>query len=106
MWIFTSNAFLSIVVHKNDPSIRLVRGRCNGDIEAVFPDANVFEDVAADYRYRAVIPVDDVACVLAKHVLEMDYTNFKNSIPNEKHDYHNACLQVWQTMHGLQASAR
>lgn len=102
MWVFTSKAFLSIVAHKDDPSIRLVRARCKGDIEAVFPDVDVFEDAMADYRYRAVIPVDEVAFVIGLQVFDMDYTNFKNSIPSDKHEYHSTCMDVWCVMRGLQ----
>lgn len=102
MWIFTNKSFLSIVAHKDDPSIRLVRARCKGDIEAVFPDEDVFEDATADYRYRALIPVDEVAFVIGLQVFDMDYTNFKNSIPDDKPDYHNACLRVWQILYSLQ----
>ncbi len=89
-------------MHKDDPSIRLVRARCKGDIEAVFPEADVFEDATADYRYRALIPVDDVAFVIAKQVVEMGYTNFINSIQSNKHEYNNACMDVWRVMRGLQ----
>lgn len=102
MWIFTSNAFLSIVAHRDNTDMRLVRARSPGDIEVVFPEAEVFEDKNADYQYRAIIPADDVASVLARQVLEMDYDNFKNSIPAAKQDYHDACLHVWHTMYGLQ----
>jgi len=39
MWLFTSKSLVSIVVEKNDPSRCLVRARCPGDIEELFPDA-------------------------------------------------------------------
>lgn len=102
MWIFTSQAFLSIVNDRNNPGRRLVRARCEGDIEAVFPDAEVFQDPGADYRYRAFLPAAVVETRLAEYVQAMDYTNFKNSIPPGKEDYHKACNWVWTLMQGMQ----
>ena len=36
MWVFLSDAFLSIVAHRDDPDALLVRARRQGDIECVF----------------------------------------------------------------------
>lgn len=102
MWIFTPNAFLSIVADRDNPDRRLVRARCQGDIEALFPDANVFEDETTDYRYRAFLPAAEVAARIASSIQAMDYPNFKDAIPQEKEDYHNACVGVWSIMLGLQ----
>ncbi len=102
MWLFTSKSFISIVVDKNDPDHRIVRARCKGDIEELFPDADVFEDEAADYRYRAFVSTSDVTQNLTKYIENMDYINFKNSIPYENKRYHGACIGVWSIMLGLQ----
>ena len=32
-----------------------MRARVKGDVERVFPNAETFEDLNADYRYRALI---------------------------------------------------
>ncbi|HOJ59080.1 MAG TPA: hypothetical protein PK878_02230 [bacterium] len=102
MWIFTSNAFVSIVKDRNNPERRLVRARCAGDIEALFPDADVFQDPGADYRFRAFLPASEVSQRLSEYVQAMEYTNFKHSIPREKEKYHEACTWVWSLMRGLQ----
>ena len=102
MWIFTSQSFVSIVADKNDPDRRLVRARCKGDIEELFPEADVIEDASADYRYRAFLSAGDVAKRIADYVEKMDYPNFKNSIPPYKKKYHDACYGVWSIMLGLQ----
>ena len=44
MWIQFNNAFLSIVENRNNKLELLVRARVKGDIEKIFPDADVFED--------------------------------------------------------------
>ena len=55
MWLFTSKSFLSVVADKENPTgdRLLVRSRIAGDIEEVFPDANVMETCNADYRFRS-----------------------------------------------------
>lgn len=49
MWLFLDRSFLSIV-DKGDPSGQtlVVRARQRGDIEAVFPDAQVIEGAGTD----------------------------------------------------------
>ena len=53
MWIVLNKSFLSIVKNRNNNSELLVRARVKGDIEKVFENADVFEDMNADYRYRS-----------------------------------------------------
>ena len=55
MWIQFNNAFLSIEENREKTIELLVRARVKGDIEKVFPKADVFEDNNADYKYRAFI---------------------------------------------------
>ena len=102
MWLFTSKSFLSIVADKDDPNRRLIRARTEGSIEEMFPNAEVFEDNIADYRYRAFVTAAEVAEKVVEYIEDMDYTNFKNSIPPEKKKYHDACFGVWSIMLGLQ----
>ncbi|MEW6237635.1 MAG: hypothetical protein AB1656_19805 [Candidatus Omnitrophota bacterium] len=102
MWLFTSRSFVSIVVDKDNPGRRLVRARCKGDIEELFPDADVFEDQTADYRYRTSVSTDELIEKLTEYIEDMDYANFKNSIPPNKKKYRNACIGVWSLMLGLQ----
>jgi hypothetical protein len=101
MWIFLSDSFLSVVAHKRDqPDMLLVRARVSGDIERVFPDADVSETPTADYRFRAVLPRGEVAGALAGTVLTIDYDNFKNSVT--EHDRHDAYFGCWRSMHDFQ----
>ena len=55
MWIQFNNAFLSIVENRGNKLELLVRARIKGDIEKIFPEADVFADDSADYKYRAFI---------------------------------------------------
>lgn len=102
MWICLNNAFLSVVAHRDNPDLLLVRARVPGHIEAVFgKDYKVFTDPAADYFYRAEVPRTAVAQALAGRVEKIDYDNFKNSVKSR--DLHDAYLEFWNVMFRLQS---
>lgn len=104
MWAFLNNSFLSAVAHRDQPDALMVRARLRGDIEAVFPDAEVSETPDADYRFRAVVPREQFADVIAETARSIDYSNFKNSVMDERR--HDAYLRVWSVMHREQEAAR
>jgi len=105
MWIFLTDSFLSIV-DKGDSTgeTLLVRARKQGDIERVFPQAQVIEGAGTDYRYRARIPRDQVADAIAEAVRNIDYGNFKNHV--SENDRHDAYFDVWSAMNKFQERPR
>lgn len=105
MWIFTPQAFLSIVAHRSLPGHLMVRARFAGDIQRVFPQAKVQRTPAGDYLFRAVIRREDVAEALALHAGRMEYTNVKGAIAREEHLRHDAMLGCWEAMHYAQRMA-
>lgn len=102
MWICLNNAFLSIVAHRNDESLLLVRARVMGHIERVFPKAKVTITEDADYRYRAEVRRDVVGEMLFDKAQEITYTNFKNSVVDKL--LHDAYMAFWSVMYRLQTS--
>ena len=76
MWIQFNNAFLSIVENRNNKLELLVRARVKGDIQN-FPDADVFEDVSADYKYRAFISKAKVAAKMMFKMTDINYDNLR-----------------------------
>ncbi len=100
MWIQFNNAFLSIVENRDNKLELLVRARVKGDIEKVFPEADVFEDDSADYKYRALISKAKVAARMMLKITEINYDNFKNSVKEveRKSAYNN----VWVELRKLQ----
>jgi hypothetical protein len=96
MWIYLNNSFLSIVAPKDTPDLLLVRGRREGDIEAIFPYAEVQATPHRDYAYRTNIARNEVEVAMRKAVQDIDYNNFKGSIPD--FDRHDEYLQVWEVM--------
>jgi len=100
MWIFLNDAFLSIVDKGGDGNTLLVRARKRGDLERVFPDAEVQESRRNDYRFRARLDRERVAQVIAASVRAVTYPNFKGSVAET--DRHDAYLGVWEVMHRYQ----
>ena len=100
MWIITNNSYLSIVSKDCGPTELLVRARRAGDIERVFPNAEVTRHTNSDYLYRAVLPRDAVKQALAAMIDQIDYPNFKDSV--EDRSLHAAYVGVWCAMAGLQ----
>ena len=102
MWIQFNNAFLSIVENRDNKLELLVRARIKGDIEKIFPEADVFEDDSADYKYRAFISKAKVAARMMLKTTEINYDNFKNSIPSDQSERHHSYLNVWTELRKLQ----
>lgn len=96
MWIFLSQSFLSIVAVKDKPEILVVRARIAGDIECVFPEAEVLTDIGSDYKYRAFFSRKRVAEVIALEIGNIDYTNFKKSV--NPYNRELAYMEVWARM--------
>lgn len=100
MWIFLSDAFLSIVDKGGDGTTLLVRARNAGDIERVFPEAEVKETPRNDYRFRARLPRERVTQAIADAVRDIHYPNFKGTVKD--HARHEAYVEVWDSMYRFQ----
>jgi len=101
MWVFLNDAWLSIVEDREDEEQLLVRSRRSGDVARTF-GVEEFQDLKADYWYRAHIPRDQVAGAIAREVLRIDYPNFKNSVKDDT--LHAAYSKVWTVGFNLQAN--
>jgi len=96
MWIFLNNSFLSLVEDLDNPDYLMVRARIEGDIESVFPGAEVTYTPDFDYYYRTSIPKKEVAKYIAKMIESISYSNFKNSVKDRSR--HEAYFDVWDVM--------
>ncbi|BDU76009.1 hypothetical protein [Mesoterricola sediminis] len=103
MWIFLNDAFLSIVDKGGDGTTLLVRARREGDLERVFPGAQVERTPRNDYRYRARVDREAVAQALAAAVRGIAYGNFKDSVQDSAR--HDAYLEVWRAMYAFQRAS-
>lgn len=102
MWIFTKDAFISVVADKDNPDSNrlLARARKKDHLTVLFPHANVFSVPGSDYAYRSWISRDELKAVMAREIDELNYPNFKNAIVDE--GYHNAATRVWWAMYNYQ----
>jgi hypothetical protein len=103
MWIFTRDGFLSIVEHNLNSNILIVRSRFKNHIEKIFGEVNVKEDEGTDYEFRAEIPREQVAEVMAHLIDDINYPNFKNELGSLKKidsPYVRRCWAVYEVVQG------
>lgn len=100
MWIFLPASFLSVVQKSSDTDTLTVRARIKGDIESVFPQAQVEVNTGTDYKYRARLPREAVAQVLHDQVMGLRWSNFKGAVSTGKR--HDAYMKVWSAMNAVQ----
>lgn len=113
MWIFTGFGYYSVIQHRDDPELLLVRARVKGDLEKLkqyLP--NLGEIVAtpsgADYPYRALAWRSEFAEAMKKTVLEsLNYTNFKSGISRTQGSpRHDLYMRVWSIMKDAEPTLR
>ena len=100
MWVMLNDCFFSIVHKDCGPDELLVRARRPGDIQTVWPKAQVIRSTTTDYMFRAKISKREVAKALAAEVDRITYSNFKASVV--ENDLHRAYERVWDAMYRLQ----
>ena len=96
MWVLMNDSYLSVVKHLDKPDTLLVRSRIEGDIQRAIPDAEVYEDPHADYRYRADVPAGQFKQAMTGAIDRIDYGNFKASVKDPKR--HHAYMSVWKVL--------
>ena len=102
MWIVMNDSYFSIVKNRNRKDSLIVKARIKGDIERIFPKANVRENMGTDYKYRAFLPKWVVSKAIKKSIEHIDYDNFKDSVPLEDATRHDVYFDVWLTLLKLQ----
>jgi hypothetical protein len=93
MWVFLKDGFVSIVEDWKDKRFLWVRSRSSGQLESLFPEDKITYTPNNDYAYRVKLSRTLVKHMIAQQVVDIDYTNFKNAIPDN--GYHSCCSKVW-----------
>ena len=110
MWVFTRQGFYSVVQKNCGEDEALVRSRQKSDLVALGKklgiELRVQENAGTDYRFRAVVKKADWARYLTDAVLELDYSNFKNTVPQRDYRRHNAYMRCWEALFEWQKSLR
>lgn len=104
MWIFLNDAFISVVQQPRQPDHLLVRARLSGDLSRAFPGVKlqVTKTPDADYRFRTTLPRRTVAEAIGRAVMQIDYGNFKDSVPKKDKVRSTAYLRCWSAMNEAQ----
>ena len=108
MWIFLKDeGFFSIVQNdKCKADEVVVRARCRVDLDKlrarlladyVF-DAKIIDTPDADYACRLFAPKEIISKHLAQAVMDIDYGNFKATIPSKDRPRHDAYFGCWESM--------
>lgn len=110
MWLITNFGFFSIVSKPDDAEGQTVtiRARVKDDLVALrqkyIPNLGpILEHAGSDYRYRAKASRPDLAIALLHIALDIDYSNFKNSVAEHQGMARsNLYHQVWNVLYQLQ----
>lgn len=119
MWIYSKTGFVSIVEFIGEPGKVLVRARVREDLDNFLANVDRItlggdpqdpsgrgEVVAAghDYKYRAKITKAQAGSALFNMAGEIDYSNFKGSIPQGPTNRHSVYFGVWSETTRLSAA--
>lgn len=100
MWISHKDTFLALCRDDLHPAMIGVRARRQRDILTLFPDATVEHTPGNDYQFRAFVPEQEAAAVLAREVLAIDYRRFKPEVRDRA--LHDSYMRCWSGMLGIQ----
>lgn len=99
MWLCLNDSFLSVVQHRDDSNLYLVRARRFHDIKKYFPEGEIIELDNADYRFRVIITREKLNSFMLSLPDNIEYPNFKRSVsdPELSRLYH----KVWGEWYGI-----
>lgn len=95
MWLCMNDSFFS-VVSSDDPNKLQVRARNKAHLETVFPNHEITEWPQRDYRFRVFVDRAEVAQLIARRLMDINYTNFKSSVAEKPLAL--SYSEVWGTM--------
>ena len=113
MWIFCGFGYFSVIEHRKDKDLLLVRSRVKGDLEQLkakcLPNLGeiVETPTGADYPYRALAWRVEFAEAMKKAVEKIDYTNFKSGISKTQGSArHDLYMRVWSIMKAAESTMK
>lgn len=99
MWLCLNDGFLSVVeAPYAGEGMLAVRARMRSHIEDSFPGVEIVETPERDYQFRTLLPKEQVAQLISRKVMGIDYENFKDSVRSRPLAV--AYSDVWSTMLG------
>lgn len=100
MWLVLNKSFVSVVQDHEDPTMLWVRARSKKCLAALFGKGQKIQtSTNTDYSYRVKIDRIEFSRMVANLALtDIDYTNFKDSIPDKDNLRYHAYTKVWSVM--------
>lgn len=95
MWLCLNQGFLSAVQDSKNPGYLLVRARDKQHLDTYFPDHEKFSYKNSDYAWRIRISQEDFAEFVKQQALNIDYSNFKDSIPTKLKKLKEWFSEIW-----------
>jgi hypothetical protein len=106
MWLLTDRGFYSVVEHREDSALLMVRARVRGDLEnlrPLLPGVEILETPEGDYPVRIVVPRADWERAVRALTEGINYDDFKSTVAGlqglGRHDIYE---QVWDVLHDLE----
>ncbi len=114
MWLQTTDGFFSVVEHRDNDELVLIRARAREDLENLtryeaegFEDQHIIEDLRADYQWRLIVPRAAWLEVLTKLTNEIDYDNFKDAVKAKQgQERASLYMSIWGILRRLQFPER
>jgi hypothetical protein len=108
MWLFTLNSFVSVVRHRRDKTLLLVRARRREDLAELLGtkwEGGIVKNTRADYHWRVTMPERAFKTLAANYITNrLDYDNFKAAQKPDP-DFSRFLHEVWQSGFELQYKA-
>lgn len=100
MWLCFSDAFVSAVADRNSDCL-LVRARRREHLQNLFGrEVQISVSAGTDYKYRVVVDRATLSDVVQKVLMNLRYTNFKQSVVDQA--LHNLYGEFWVLHHRMQ----
>lgn len=107
MWLFSLNSFVSVVRHRKDKTILLVRARRQKDlVELLGPkwEPHITKDARADYHWRVIMPEKVFKTIISQYITKrLDYDNFKAAQKRDP-EFSHFLHKVWALGYEMQYS--
>jgi len=104
MWVFAKQGMYSVVQHRTNRELVLIRARVRKDLEDLRKLQPTLPQVIAtpkaDYPFRIVAYKQDWLCALFELGRRATYPNFKAAITDKKR--HDLLLKVWGLLRELE----
>lgn len=97
-----NDGFVSVVRNPDYPGKLMIRARNKAHLESIFPKKKnkIINSKKNDYAWRMFVDEEEFAQMMKERILNIDYSNFKNSVVDN--DLHDLYADFWGLHYGYQ----